>query len=62
MSESANQQQREAFAALLESLGQASAAETRRVLAEREPVAPEPELDSEAVAYLRKRIAEAAAT
>ena len=62
MSESANQQQREAFAALLESLGQASSAETRRVLAEREPVAPEPELDSETVARLRQRIAETTAS
>lgn len=53
------QQQREAFAALLENLGQASAAEVRRVLDEREEVAPE--LDPEVMARLRQRIADASA-
>jgi len=59
MPEGAVQQQREAFAALLETLGQASVAETRRVLAEREQVAPESELNPEAVARLRRRSADA---
>jgi hypothetical protein len=51
------EQQREAFAALLENLGQASSAETKRVLNEREEVAPEPGLDPEVVACLRQRTA-----
>nr|HID14575.1 toxin-antitoxin system HicB family antitoxin [Anaerolineae bacterium] len=53
--------QREAFAALLESLGQASSAEIRQVLDEREEVAPESGLDPEVVACVRQRIADAAA-
>jgi len=59
--EEAVQQQREAFAALLESLGQASSAEIRQVLDEREEVAPESGLDPEVVACVRQRIADAAA-
>jgi len=59
MPEGAVEQQREAFAALLENLGQASSAEIRQALAEREEVAPEPELDPEVVARLRQRIADA---
>jgi len=61
MPEGAVQQQRKAFAALLQNLGQASSAETRQALAEREKVAPEPGLDPEAIARLRQRIAEASA-
>jgi len=57
--EEAVQQQRGAFAALLENLGQASSAETRRALAESEKVAPEPGLDPEVVARLSQRIADA---
>jgi hypothetical protein len=60
--EEAVQQQREAFAALLENLGQASYAEIRQALAEREEVAPEQGLDPEVVARLRKRIADASAS
>jgi len=59
--EEAVQQQREAFAALLESLGQASSAEIRQALDEREEVAPESGLDPEVVACVRQRIADAAA-
>lgn len=57
--EEAVQQQRAAFVALLESLGQASPAEARQVLAEREKSTPEPGLDVEVVARLRERIASA---
>jgi len=60
--EEAVQQQREAFAALLENLGQASSAEIKRVLDEREEVVPEPGLDPEVVARLRQRIADASAS
>ena len=51
------QQQREAFAALLESLGQASPAEVRQALAEREEGTPEPVLDTEVVARLHQQVA-----
>ena len=61
MPEGTVQQQREAFAALLENLGQASPAEARRALDEHEEVAPEPELDPEVVARLRQRIADTSA-
>ena len=57
--EEAVQQQREAFAALLENLGQASSAEIKRVLNEREEVTSEPGLAPEVAARLRQRIAEA---
>jgi len=60
--EEAVQQQREAFAALLENLGQASSAGIKRALDEREEVAPEPGLDSEVVARLHQRIADASAS
>jgi hypothetical protein len=62
MSEEALQQQRAAFAALLEDLGQTSPAEVRRALAEREEVAPESGLDPELVARVRQRIADASAS
>ena len=62
MPESAAQQQREAFAVLLENLGQASSAEIRRALAERKEVAPEQGLDPEVVARLSQRIADASAS
>jgi hypothetical protein len=59
--EEAVEQQREAFAALLENLGRAPSAETRQALAEREQVGPEPELNPEMVARLRQRIADTSA-
>ena len=61
MPESAVQQQREAFAALLERLGQASLVEVRQALAERREGPPEPALDAEMVVRMRKRIANALA-
>lgn len=61
ISEEAVQQQREAFAALLENLGQTSPAEVRRALAEREEAAPESGLDPDLVARVRQRIADASA-
>jgi hypothetical protein len=54
ISEETVQQQREAYAALLENLGQASSAEIKCVLAKREKVAPEPGLDPEVVARFRR--------
>ena len=60
--EEAVQQQRDTFAALLENLGQASSAEIKRALDEREEVAPEPGLDPAVVARLRQRIADASAS
>jgi hypothetical protein len=60
--EEAVRQQREAFAALLENLGQVPSAEIERVLAEREDVAPEPGLNPEDVARLRQWIADASAS
>ena len=62
MPEEALQQQREAFAALLENLGQASFTENRQALAEREQVTPEPELDPEVATRLRQRITDASAS
>ena len=59
MPEGAVEQQREAFAALLENLGQASSAEIKRALNEREEVTSEPGLAPEVAARLRQRIAEA---
>ena len=56
------QQQREAFAALLKSLGQASPAEARQALGEFEEVGLEPELAPEVVARLCRRIADASAS
>ncbi len=44
------------FAALRQSLGQASIEEARRVLAEREDVQPESDLDSRAVKTLRSKM------
>ncbi|MDY7079764.1 MAG: toxin-antitoxin system HicB family antitoxin [Chloroflexota bacterium] len=60
--EEAVRQQREAFAALLENLGQASSAEIKRVLDERDKVATEPGLDPEVASRLRQRIADASAS
>ena len=57
--EKAVQQQREAFAALLESLRQASPAEVAQALAEREKITPEPDLDPEVAARLQWRVSEA---
>jgi hypothetical protein len=54
--EEAMQQQKEAFVALLENLGQAPSAEVRRVLAERDKVAPESGLNPEVTSRLRHRI------
>ena len=59
MPEGAVQQQREAFVALLESLGQASPAEIRKALAERGEAILEPGLDPEVLAHMRKRITDA---
>ncbi|OIO89507.1 MAG: hypothetical protein AUK03_14410 [Anaerolineae bacterium CG2_30_64_16] len=50
-------QQREAFAALLLNLGQASPSEIQKALAEREHVELEPELPPDVAARLRQRIA-----
>jgi len=55
------QQQREAFAALIENLRQSSPAGVGQALAEREEVAPETGLDPEVVARVRRRIADASA-
>ena len=51
-------QQRASFAAVLQSLGQASFDEIEAVLAEREPVEPEYGLSRERVARLQERLAE----
>jgi len=51
-------QQRQAFEKLLEELGEASTDEIESVLAEREVVEPETELEKIAVARLQRRIAE----
>ena len=53
------QQQREAFAALIENLRQSPPAGVRQALAEREEVAPESGLDPEVVARVRRRITNA---
>ena len=50
------EEQRTSFKALLESLGEASDEEIERVLAEREGVEPETDLEKEAVERLKKRI------
>lgn len=47
-------QQREAFNALLDRLGQASPTEIESILAEREVVKPEKELSAEVIANLKK--------
>ncbi len=60
MPEETVQQQREAFAALLENLGQASPAEVAQALAKREKVTPEPDLDPEVAARLQRRVSESA--
>ena len=52
------EQQRASFEALLASLGEASEDEIERVLAEREVVEPETNLEKVAVERLKKRIAE----
>lgn len=51
-------QQRKAFESLLEELGEASADEIESLLADREVVEPESELEKTAIARLQKRIAE----
>ena len=51
-------QQRKAFDSLLEELGEASTDEIESLLAEREVVEPETELEKTAVARLQRRIAE----
>lgn len=51
-------QQREEFLALLNRLGTASEEEIDRVLAEREQVEPEPELDTETISKFREMIEE----
>ena len=57
--ENAVREQREAYQALRRKLGTASDDEARQVLAEREPVAPEPDLDPEVAARVRQRIEQA---
>ena len=49
-------QQEAQYTALLQNLGQASYAEIKKMLAEREAVEPEPSLHSEVVTCLQKRI------
>jgi hypothetical protein len=56
--EEAVQQQREAFVALLENLGQASSAGIRRALAKREKVPPESGLNPEVANRLLRRMAD----
>jgi hypothetical protein len=51
-------QQRKAFESLLAELGEASAGDIERVLAEREVVEPEIDLEQTAVARLQRRTAE----
>ncbi len=55
--EPAVQQQREAFAALLETLGQASPARTEQTLMTRDKVEAEPDLDPQVMARLKQQIA-----
>ena len=50
-------EQRAQYSLLLQSLGQASFAQIEEVMAEREPVEPEPGLTPEVVTRLRERIA-----
>ena len=57
--ESAIREQREAYQVLRQKLGSASDDEVRQVLAEREIVAPEPDLDPEVAARLRQHIEQA---
>jgi hypothetical protein len=51
-------QQQQAFEVLLRNLGQVSSIEIDTILAERDQIEPEPELDSETIARLQKRIYE----
>ena len=51
------QQQRASFEELLEGLGEASATEIKRTLANRDVIEPKTEIEKEAVERLRKRIA-----
>ena len=51
-------QQRASYAAVLESLGHATYKEIEAILAEREPVEPEPGLDRARLARLQERLAE----
>jgi hypothetical protein len=57
--EDAVHEQREAYRVLRQRPGNASDEEVRRVLAERESVAPESDLDPEVAARLRQRIEQA---
>ena len=57
LSEEAAQQQREALSALLEDLRQASPAEIRQALDDREEISPESGLDPDLMARVRQRIA-----
>jgi hypothetical protein len=54
-------QQRTAFIAQLDQLGTATEAEIDRVLAERDPAKPEPELDAETISQFRSMIEESRA-
>ncbi len=53
------QQQQQSFQELLKDLGQASSAEVKAVLAQRDPVQTEADLSPEIVARLQQRIREA---
>jgi hypothetical protein len=57
--EDAVREQREAYQLLRQKLGSAGDEEVRRVLAEREPVAPEPDLDPAVAAHVWQRIEQA---
>jgi hypothetical protein len=59
LSDSAVREQEEAYRVLRQKLGSASSDEVRSVLADRETVAAEPDLDPEAVSRLRRRIEQA---
>ena len=61
-SEQAISQQQAAFEALLQNLGQASPDEIEAVLAEREVVAPEEDLNAKTIARLQQRISDAKLT
>lgn len=61
-SEQAISQQQAAFEALLQNLGQASPDEIKAVLAEREVVAPEEDLNAETIARLQQRLSDAKLT
>ena len=62
LSEQALSQQQAAFEALLQNLGQASPDEIEAVLAAREGVAPEEDLNAKTIACLQQRLSDAKLT